>query len=210
MQDTKFMSQYNEQYFFIVENDEEHENLPYLGEADANTRNRKHSYERQPQGSAPLMFHNNYKEKYKKRGVDIMNPLPSVLFRATNILITTEIRRELLKYNIPNMYTHPSVYIHDDDEWHEDYWFCTFTERFDCWDRKASKYMHETFEPNDYPAYAVYKYSLNEEFLDGIPLEQRLLFKMGASALPMITCHESIKHLFENEGSQTIPVTEWG
>ena len=177
------------------------------------TRNRNFEYEREPQGSAPLMFHNNYKEKYAKRGVGILDPLPPILFLGDDLLVTTEIRRELLKYNIPHMYTHPSVYIHDDDEWHEDYWFCTFTERFDCWDRKASKYMHETPDEGEQEEdlkYMVARFSLNDELLGNTPLEQRLLFKMGASALPMITCHESIKHLFENEGSQTIPVTEWG
>jgi len=50
---------------------------------------------------------------------------------------------------------------------------------------------------------------LNEDMLGSIPLEERLLFKMGGALNAMLTCHESIKHLFETKGSVTLPLEEY-
>jgi len=171
------MSKYNNEYFFVVSNRDEIENLP--------------------------------EKDFIEDDLSILSPLPKILFDGVDIIVTTDIRRELLRYNISNIFFHPAVYIHDDSEWYEDYWFLTFVESFDCWDRQSSKYMNESFDSDEDKSYAVTKFSLDENVLDNVPLEKRLLFKMGGDSLAMITCHESIKRLFENDGSQTIPVAKW-
>ncbi|ODS22311.1 hypothetical protein AB835_14895 [Candidatus Endobugula sertula] len=131
-------------------------------------------------------------------------------------MVTTDIRKALLDLDISDFFTHPAVYIHADDEWYEDYWFCTFTEEFDCWDRDKSDYRAQSERSvvrhkelglvgeNHF----IFKYRLNEHLLDETPLNETLFFKMGGGS-GKVTCNKSIKHLFENEGTQLTLVEEW-
>ncbi|ODS22370.1 hypothetical protein AB835_14555 [Candidatus Endobugula sertula] len=125
-------------------------------------------------------------------------------------MVTTDIRRALLDLDISDFFTHPAVYIHDDGEWYEDYWFCTFTEEFDCWDRETSECECVTLEDYYYDedVYFISRYRLNEKVLDETPLNKKLLFKMGGCS-GILTCHKSIKYLFENEGTELTLVEEW-
>ena len=66
---------------------------------------------------------------------------PKILFDGSNLVVNDFIRENLLNYDMPNIFMHPAVYIHDDDKWYENYWYITFTEQFDCWDRKKSTYV---------------------------------------------------------------------
>jgi len=74
----------------------------------------------------------------------------------------------------------------------------TFAERFDCWDRDNSNYEKESppIRLGGFELFLVYDYSFNSELLDKLPLEQRLLFKMGGTIDGYIVCHESLAHLF--------------
>jgi len=187
------MKKYDQQYYFIdrAEND----SLPDLG-PDLNTEDRKFRYERQPVGSPPLVFENSGYEFDKKRGIPSLKHLPDILFDGSNLVVRSYIREKLLNYDIPNLHMHPTVYIHDDGKWHEDYWYMTFTEQFDCWDRQHSTYELEPLEMGGFKLHSVYTYSLNEELLDKTPLEQRLLFKMGGTQDGYIVCHQKLLGLF--------------
>jgi len=198
------MNNYNKEYFFIQINDEI-ENLPDLS-PDKATEGRNYTY--------ALVFKNGDREDFEEDGLLPLKNLPRVLFSGDDILVSTDIRRELIKLNVSDLSMHPAVYIHDDDEWYEEYWFCTFVKDLDCWDRNKSKVRKKSvtfFEgtPDETRLYSVAKYYLDNELFDQTPLEKRLLFKMGGTLEPYITCHESVKYLFETEGSRTIPVGEW-
>jgi len=98
------MSMYDQDYYFVLEADYV-ENLPDLG-PDKNTVYRKFEYEKQEVGTAPLFFFNVDKEDHLEDGVSIMKELPAVLFCGSDIVVSTSVRRELLKLNISNMFTH--------------------------------------------------------------------------------------------------------
>jgi hypothetical protein len=189
------MNKYNQQYYFIrsADNDSNPDLTP-----DANTENRRFSFEKQSMSSPPLAFFNGAKEYQQRMGIPSVKTPPEILFDGTNILVPSKIRKEILGLSIPHLHMHPSIYIHDDGKWYEDYWYMAFSERLDCWDRNTSDY--EQGEPpvrlGGFELYQIYTYSINMEFFDKIPLAERLLFKMGGTLDAFIVCHESISHLF--------------
>lgn len=205
------MGKYDQQYYFIDRAD--NDSLPDLG-PDLNTEDRKFRYEQQPVGSPPLVFENSGYEFDKKRGIPSLKLLPDILFDGFNPVVRSHIREKLLNYNIPNLHMHPTVYVHDDGKWHEDYWYMTLTERFDCWDRNNSNYEQDDppIRLGGFELYQVYKYSLNEELLDKTPLEKRLLFQMGGTLDPFFVCHQKLLSLFPSgsmSGAKFTAITEY-
>ncbi|MET3130292.1 hypothetical protein AAKU55_000545 [Oxalobacteraceae bacterium GrIS 1.11] len=204
------MIDYNNQYFFIGKSIDN----PYLPSLtpDTNTENRKFGYKKQHLSSSPLIFYNGAKEFNKNRNVEILQVISEVLFCGADLVVSTRIREALLQFNIPNLDMHPAIYINDDDKRHEDYWYMTFTDNFDCWDRNNSTYKAKTADRADETDYSIYTYSLNQELLDNTPLEQRLLFKMGADSNPSIVCHNSLSNLFytdEKSGTHLTIISEY-
>lgn len=114
-------------------------------------------------------------------------------------MVDKVIRGKLLDFDIPHMYLHPSVYIHNDGKWYEDYWYMTFTEKFDCWDRKTSIYYPEplTLGGN---LYEVHTYNLDDSVIDKTPENNRLLFKMGGTTDGKVVCHQRLLNIFETNG----------
>lgn len=190
------MNKYDQQYYFIDRAD--NDSLPDLT-PDTNTEDRTFRYERQPVGTPPLVFFNGGLEYAKKLGIRSLKELPDILFDGSNPVVGSDIREKLLTYDIPNLYMHPTVYIHDDGKWYEDLWYMTLTERFDCWDRRQSEYEQDDppIRLGGFELYQVYKYSLNEELLDKTPLEQRLLFQMGGTLDPFFVCHQKLLGIFQ-------------
>ena len=139
-----------------------------------------------------MRFLNGWREKRLAQG--IRTKAQDVLFQGTNLVVRDRVRERLLRYRIPALHVHPSIYIDDQDEWHEDYWYLTFADRFDCWDRNASNY-----DKNDPPVnlggvdyYQVYNHKFEPTLMKDTPLEQRLLFKLGGTLDADIVAHESI------------------
>ena len=188
------MSDYTRQYYILRV--DKKDNIPFLG-PDDNTVERDYSFEEQPVGSAPLIFTNSLKERFAADRVKEF--IGSILFDGNNLVVKTALRDALLALEVPNMFMHPAIYIDDRERWHEDYWFCTFTALFDCWDRTASDASTRFVEVNGEKNYDVYEYVLNKELLDKTPLEQRLLFKMGGTLEAFVFCHESIVGLFRRD-----------
>ncbi len=187
------MGNYNSQYYFIQSAD--NDSHPGLT-ADINTEDRRYSFEAQPMGSPPLVFFNGAKEYQEKMKIKTIEVPPKILFDGSNLMVPRKVREKLLQLDIPHLDMHPAIYIHDDGKWYEDYWYMTFTERFDCWDRTSSVYEEEPLEMGGFKLHSVYTYSLDQEFLAGIPLARRLLFKMGGTQDAYVVCHESISSLF--------------
>ena len=196
------MRKYDNQYYFIEQVSDDRS--PSLV-ADENTEDRTYTYERQLVGTPPLVFYNGWKEENIAQR--IKSTVSDILFNGSNLVVRSRIREKLLNYDIQNLHMHPTVYIHDDGKWHEDYWYMTFTEQFDCWDRQLSTYEPEPLEMGGYKLHSVYTYSLNEDLLDKTPLEQRLLFKMGGTQDGYIVCHQKLLSLFLGDGKNGAKLT---
>jgi hypothetical protein len=202
------MTKFDHDYFFI-RSDAANNRLPFL-KADLNTQERHHDFQPQPMGSAPLVFVNGMKEDFRERRVKA--DVTDILFNGSNFMVRDHMREQLLQFDIPNLHIHPAIYIDDSDDWHEDYWFLTFSTLFDCWDRTASDYDDDPVEIGDAKMYSVYEYSLNSELLDSIPLKDRLLFKMGGTIQGMVVCHKSIAGIFrsgQNTGARLQLISDY-
>ena len=199
------MPKFDNEYFFI--HSQPDERIPVMT-ADMDTGARPFRSSRLPPGEKPLIFHNGYYKTQRENGVRPMDPPPEILFHGSDLMVKSELREKLLPYEIPNLSMYPAIYIDHKDVWHEDYWFLTFLEKFDCWDRQNSKYNPEASPMRG--AHYVYRYSLNDELLEKTPLEDRRLFLMGKTMLPLITVHSSIASLFRRSGADVVPLLDWG
>ena len=202
------MPKFDNDYFFI--HSQPDERIPIMT-ADKDTGARPYRSSRLPPGEKPLIFHNGYYETQRENRIKPMNPPPEILFSGFNIMVKSDVREALLPYEIPNLSMYPAIYIDHKDVWHEGYWFLTFLEEFDCWDRQNSEFDNEDEDLLDEDdGYYVYRYSLNDELLENTPLAARRLFLMGKTMRPVVTVHRSIAHLFKRSGADLVPLTEWG
>lgn len=181
---------YENEYFFICR-PKESPQLPAL-KPDKNTEQRHFRFEALPLGQAPLKFYNSWKEENRAEGVRTITP--DILFDGANLMVHDKIRERLLDIETPKLHIYPSIYVDDDDRWHEDFWYLTFTERFDCWDRRTSNYGQDgpPVRLGGFEYFQVYNYSFNSDLMKNTPLEQRLIFEMGGTLDPYVTVHESI------------------
>ncbi|MCL2141445.1 MAG: hypothetical protein FWH46_00980 [Methanimicrococcus sp.] len=200
------MSTFDKEYFFILQPDDER--LPYL-EPDMDTAAKWYSSEVLPEGEKPLIFFDGFSEEKKENNIIPISPPPDVLFDAYDLLVCSRIADKLRTFEIPNLAIQPAIFIDQKDEWHENYWFLTFTEEFDCWDREASAYDPEPIDTEP-PLYSIYTYALNESLLQKTPLSKRRLFKMGWSLDPYIVAHKSIVSLFCVKGVDIVPISDYG
>lgn len=191
------MSEFNKQYYFVRAASKD--GIPELT-PDENTKDRKFSNKKQDVGSAPLIFSNGLAEYQKKQKIPQLKTLPEILFSGADMIVSSRIRNALIEMEIPYLHLHPAIYIDDQKKWNEDYWYMTFTEYFDCWDRDASTYSAKPMEVGGETLYNMFSYSLNDELLEKTPLAERLLFKMGGTLTGYVICHESIAKLFSTFG----------
>ncbi len=190
----KLMNDYQLNYYILRAAQGDH--IPYL-RTDEKTRDSIFSAERQPAGSGPFVFTNGEKEKNRAEGVTEV--IGSILFYGRDPIVCTSIRDALLELAVPNMHMHPAIYIDDRNLRHEGYWYVTFTELLDCWDRTLSDTSTSFLETDGKKRYDVYEYVFDKDLLDKTPLEKRLLFKMGGTVDAFVFCHESIADIFRRE-----------
>jgi len=202
------MSTFDKDYFFIMM--PEDERLPDL-EPDEDTFAKSYSWKVSPIGSKPFIFYNGSYERQKRKHIISMSPPPDVLFDGSNLLVIDRIADKLQDFEIPNLAIQPAIFIDHKDNWYENYWFLTFTELFDCWDRDRSEYPPEPIHANTKPPlYSLYVYSLNEDLLQNTPLAERRLFKMGGTTAGHVVAHKSIVNLFRVKGVDIVPLTDYG
>ncbi len=180
------MNKYNEEYYIAFE--PKGDNQPYVI-ADKKTTERGYHYKKVPLGGLPFFFYNRNKEKDRRNGKKW--PITEILETGGDFLVNDFIRDEVIQYDIDGMQLYPSVYIDDDDNWHENYWFLNFYETFVYWDQGRSEIV--TIDENDdkYGA-EIDKYCLDEKKLFGIPEEKRLIFKMSGVGDPYVFFHQKI------------------
>jgi hypothetical protein len=164
-------------------------------------------YEREvlPFGQKPLIFTNGILDICLEAGQRPLDPPPDVLFHGDDLVVREYLAKKLEDMEIPNLAIQPAIFIDHKKKWHEDYWFLTFTKRFDCWDRERSIYDPSYIDPTEYTVYALV---LNEELLQKTPLRERLLFKMGGTTLSPVLAHQSIVGLFRMRGVKVISVAD--
>lgn len=115
-----------------------------------------------------------------------------------NFLIEEKVHRDIKQYAISGMQYYPSTYVDDGGKSYENYWFMTFYQSLDCWCRINSKklnwkqYYDSEVEKNP----SIVKYSLDENVLDAIQEENRLMFKMGGTSVAYIFFHKKIVDYF--------------
>ncbi|MGL4605551.1 MAG: hypothetical protein ACRCU9_15550 [Iodobacter sp.] len=201
------MSKYNNEYYFILE--ERNERLPDLS-PDEDTANRKFRFQEIPQGSKPLVFIDSGLEYMKKQRIKPLDTPPNILFEGSNLVVKDYIREKIMWLAIPDLVIQPSIYIDHKNVWHENYWYCTFTKLFECWNKKTSTYDPEPLDLNNIMNYEVYTYDLDDKLLSETPLNERLIFKMGGTTEGNIVVHKSLAGLFKTSGAVLVPISDFG
>lgn len=201
------MTDVNDEYYFI-DKVPMRDDIPSLS-ASGDTVNRDYNYARQPPFSPPLTFVNGASAYNAKRGIQSVRVPPEILFNGSNMLVKQDVRDALLNLEIPNLCMHPSVYIHDDGTWYEDYWYLAFTERFDCWDRATSDYDKDSgpIRLGGFVLESVFSYSLDADLLSKTPLRERLFFQMGGVTDAPFVCHKSLFPLFHGTNGKGAELT---
>ena len=181
---------YEHEYFFI-QPPASNPRVPFLS-PDQNTANRHYRFEALPLGQAPLTFQNENRAQNRLQGIKSVTT--DVLFDGTDLVVRDKIRERLLDRDIPRLHVYPAIYIDDGDKWHEDFWFLTFTERWDCWDRATSDYEQEAppVRLGGVAYHQVYSYRFDRALMDSTPLAERLLFKLGGTLDAYVVAHESL------------------
>ena len=205
---TTEVMKYDKEYFFIRKGSD-NERLPSLSPSE-NIEDGRYRYQRQLPGSPPLIFSNGWRDENLAEG--IKDETADILFDGSDFMVRGKIWEQLIAFQIPNLSVHPAVYIDDRDVWHGDYWYLTFTDRLDCWDRLTSTYDPKPIELGGEKSYSMKSYSLDDKVLNTIPLKDRLLFKMGSTSDEMIVCHISLCGKFRGGGKSGAvlqAITDW-
>ncbi|WOB11307.1 imm11 family protein [Piscinibacter gummiphilus] len=192
------MTDYNNEYFFLRRPADE--GLPYP-QPDEDTAELNYMFEVLPLGSRPLKFFNGMADMQKEQGIRPYKGAPEVMFVGSDLLVSDRVREKLLPLEVPRLALQPAIYVDDDGKWHETFWYLTFIDRFDCWDRDQSDYDRD--DPIDIGGtqlFDVYSFKLNEKLLDKTPLQERLLFKMGGVNPAPVTVHKSLAGVFRSAG----------
>lgn len=201
------MSDLNAEYCFVLKDSDE--SIPVLT-PDDDTANKPYSSEVLPPLAKPLMFFNGALDYQRNLGLDPRDPPPDVLFDGADFMVNGSLRRELQALELPGVAIQPSIFVDHKGDWHEDYWFVTFLQMFDCWDRKASEFDPVPVELLGSRMYEVFRYSLDVDLLKSTPVEVRRLFKMGGTTVGFVLAHKSIWELFRRSGVVLVPVSQYG
>lgn len=207
------MSNHDKQYFFILQprdDDRTVDVLPFLT-PDESTAKLPFEYEVMPVGTKPLVFFNGLKEMSQRYGYAMVRKPPAVLFAGNHPVVSGDIREKLLKLELPNVALQPAIFVDDWGAWHEDYWFMTFLDRLDCWDRQASDHSDPPLSLGGIDLYQVYRFSLDQKVLDKTPLLERTVFQMGAAQEGFVVAHQSVAAIFRahGDGAQILPITDY-
>jgi hypothetical protein len=199
------MSAFDKDYYIILLSDDD--SIPELT-PDVDMVKKPFTYAVLPLGGKPLIFENGALDWQRERNITPMDPPPDILFYGSNLIVCDEIAGKLRNMELPNLAIQAAIYIDHKKKWHENYWFLTFTVKFDCWDRANSSYDPEPIDTEP-PSYEIVKYSLNEQLLEKTPLSERLLFKIGGTTTGEKFVHKSIADIFRVEGVDLVLVEDY-
>lgn len=164
------------------------------------TASKKYHYRLVPPGGSPLEFGNAYRDEDKNKW-----PIPDVLVDTSGALIPKKIYDIVKSYKVHGMQLCPSVYVDDDGKRFDQFWYLGFYEELYCLDKDNSTIQEFDFDGDDDDEedederLEVYRYVLDSRILDPIPLESRLVFKMGGCSDKYIFVHKKIVDIFVAE-----------
>lgn len=188
----------HDQEYFIVLLDVDDPTRPFL-KPDADSSSRRFLREGPPPGAPPMVFSNAHKKANLRRS--IVAETSAILFSGFDLVVTTGIRDKLLDTKVCDLFMHPAVYVDDGDQRHENYWYLTFSNAFDCGDRAKSDYDKGSPIPvGGKIIYEVDSFRLDSNVLDSVPLEDRLVFKMGGVINASVFVHKSVRSIFAAGG----------
>ncbi|WP_199611055.1 imm11 family protein [Flocculibacter collagenilyticus] len=200
------MNKYDDEYYIIL--NDYHDQTLYV-DALQKSADRRYRYKKLTLGQEPLFFENGYKEEAIEKGINL--PVTDVLMDGVTPIITTKLRDKIKHIDFKVMQLYPSVYIDDKDKWHENYWCMNFWEEVDYWDKEKSKLSKTSRKrlatnPNAV-VIDIYKYVLDVEKLDKVPLAERLIFKIDRG-MGYIFIHQSIADILMEENPTGIKLVK--
>lgn len=138
----------------------------------------------------PMVYLNDYKEENLKLGIKI--PLPDIFLDFGAMIIPKAFMAFLRQFDIHGLQLFPTIYIDDDEKWHENLWLVNFFEGIDCIDKEKSKidYDPELWDEGD--PLIVDDTIFDDSALRAIPEDQRLIFKMSNVDKPHLYCHQRV------------------
>ena len=180
------MSKFNDEYYIA--------HTPFTPtqfhlKPDQKTVERRYRYKQLSADSPPLYFTNACKEQDLKKG--ICRALTDIMSDGASFVVKREIKDYLSQFAISSLVLHPAI-IADGDIYHDDYWYLNIFNRLDCWDRQVSIYEFDEEDDEGELEASVDKFSLDQAKLEGIPEENRLIFKIGGTSSAYVFFHEKI------------------
>ncbi|WP_345889271.1 imm11 family protein [Shewanella algae] len=179
------MKNYNDEYYIAFR--PSGDNQIYI-KPDINTAKRQYHFKQLVYGEKPLFFLNGFKGEDKNRW-----PLTDLFVDSAGLLINKEVKLKMDNYDIDGMQIYPSIYIDDNNVWHENYWYLGFYKELDCLDRDNSSI--ETFDfddDDDDELLEVKKFSLDGRVLEKIAENERLIFKIANCSKSYLFFHQKV------------------
>jgi hypothetical protein len=198
------MSIYEEQYYIVSKQYDE--NTLYLRALDR-TENRDYDFEKLRFGEEPLFFENAYKDEDKAAG--LIRPLKKAHMNSTYLIVDDSIKGDLEGYDISGFQFYPAVIIDDDGNYHENYWFFNIYNEYDFLDCEGSEIKN--YKPGA-KRNKVVKYKLDDEKLQAVSEESRLIFMMPNTDQRTTYVHQKVVDVFEKHGVDNINflrMSEW-
>jgi hypothetical protein len=123
-------------------------------------------------------------------------------------VISSKIYKVLDDMKIKGIQLIPATITGKNNELYEDYWFIHITNRYPALDRENSVYQWNEFIEE---AWAIEKLVLNEEYLNAIPLDERLVFYLAENSVEQFF-HKSVVDAImatHPEGIRFVKVEDW-
>lgn len=201
------MQKMNEEYFFI--DGASNEDLPSLVPNEDTSWRLLRSW-KNPESDAPYVFHNGALDYQIGTGVKPLKNLPDVVIGTDDFFFSDDKFEKFESLELTGMVAHPCIYIDHDGDWHENLWHVSVVKKIDCWDRSLSEYDEDSAEETkDGIIYTIDRYSLDDEILENIALNDRLVFRLGGVKYGGTLIHKSLIKFFTNYGVKFIPVNEY-
>jgi hypothetical protein len=196
------MNKYNGEYYIACPVAGEDENV--LLKPDNKTS--KSGYRTQVLSPGRPLFFTNAYPMYIPKGKT--ERITDVMFNGAYMVVNENIKEYLSGFNINSLQIYPAVYVDLNNKLHENIWFLNFYETLDCWDREESSYDDDSklLPPS------IDKFSLDQDVLDEIPEENRLMFVMGGLDDKYVFIHEKVVNFLQEihaSGIRLIPVVEY-
>lgn len=163
------MKDINSEYYFAFRPDDDA--IPIL-QADAGARGRKYRYSKMEMG-APLVFKNGFRDVFFSSGM--REKINEIMHDAPYFIFGKRLKDELSRFDTNFLQLYPSIYIDNDDRYHEGYWFTNFYGSYDLIDYSKSVYdVVDGEQPGD-EEYIFEKIRLSCSGFDGVHESNRLL-----------------------------------